>query len=1088
MERRALLIVGLVALGSNASAHEPYHLELRNTGPAVERWIRLPAGTPERFDVSIELDGELRLLRLRRHSIRGPQFRVRAWLPGGRLVVVEPPEPATYRGVIDGDARSHVAAALGPAGLDARIGAGDGRAWVLRAEAGARRDAGPALHRLLPESVEAGAGPDLVQLAPAPTPAAHTAADHLGLHLTEIAHDVTHPFYKAHGGTVPDALAAVEAIMNEVDLVFARDALIRFAITDVIVRTAPFYEPGGTLLEQVAAEWNANHTDVPRDLVHVFQDALGGAAPLRAVCDLPRAYGVSGEVPGVAAHEIGHQFGASHCHDPGCNTMCGSCLRIDPDTKTVIVSFRDSLDCLEEVGAYDDPVPPYGSPESADLSREEIGAGPSLAFAVLGNDHDANLDPLAIESFDPSSERGGSVTLSAGSGPGGVDELVYVPPAVVFGGDDRFTYTVADGTGFNSAGEVVLRVDTRELLGYWKLDEGAGTTTADASGSGRSGSIMGAQWSGGVYGAALRFDGVDDHVLIGAPHRETAGATFTAWIYRIGAQEPFAGLLSLRGPDTYAGLGFGVADELRYRWNFDPAADGWDSGIVVPEAEWVLVAVAVERDRATIYLHDGAGLQSAVNPLEHDAEELGGFLMLGRDIGQGAAFEGQLDDVRVYAGALGPGEMAELFEHGGKAYRPSPSNGGAMPPGQRELSWLAGLSATAHDVYYGFDYEAVRDATTASASYLGRQAATGLLAPLPPAAGEHAYWRVDEVAASGVARGDVWIFATRPPFAHWALDEAGGTIAADAAGSSPGTYLGSPALDQSPALPELGRSVFFDGVDDAVAIPPLGLETRTVTFTAWIRRQGSQPDWAGILFSRGGTTSAGLSLTPAERLAFKWDDDDPAFGELFWDSGLSVPDGQWVFVALVVRPDRATMYRGLSGGVVAATRLTVNAREAFDGPLSIGRDPLPGRLFRGQIDDVRIYREAWTEEQVRALHAAGIAAGAVPDGDAVPGTPLRLGKTPGGELTLEWATACGGAAVDYAVYEGVLGSFDGHRPLLCTTAGATSATPAAGPGGRYFLVVPSTANREGSYGRDSSGAPRAPSAAACWPQFLAACD
>ena len=42
----------------------------------------------------------------------------------------------------------------------------------------------------------------------------------------------------------------------------------------------------------------------------------------------------------------------------------------------------------------------------------------------------------------------------------------------------------------------------------------------------------------------------------------------------------------------------GNADELRYHWN-----DGywdWDSGLVLPDAEWVFVALVLEPTRATM--------------------------------------------------------------------------------------------------------------------------------------------------------------------------------------------------------------------------------------------------------------------------------------------------------------------------------------------------------------------------------------------------------------------------------------------------------------------------------------------------------
>jgi len=48
------------------------------------------------------------------------------------------------------------------------------------------------------------------------------------------------------------------------------------------------------------------------------------------------------------------------------------------------------------------------------------------------------------------------------------------------------------------------------LVGEWKLDEGAGKVATDSSGYGNNGFL-----SGGRFGGALSFDGIDDYVVVG---------------------------------------------------------------------------------------------------------------------------------------------------------------------------------------------------------------------------------------------------------------------------------------------------------------------------------------------------------------------------------------------------------------------------------------------------------------------------------------------------------------------------------------------------------------------------------------------
>jgi hypothetical protein len=97
---------------------------------------------------------------------------------------------------------------------------------------------------------------------------------------------------------------------------------------------------------------------------------------------------------------------------------------------------------------------------------------------------------------------------------------------------------------------------------------------------------------------------------------------------------------------------------------------------------------------------------------------------------------------------------------------------------------------------------------------------------------------------------------------------------------------------------------------------------------------------------------------------------------------------------------------------------------------------------------------------------------------------LRIARPPGaGEpssLMLEWSATCTSGASDYAIYEGVLGSWYSHAQIDCTDDGADlQETVAPSPGNRYYLVVPLSAVNEGSYGTDSHGVERPAGAPAC---------
>ncbi|RLE21430.1 MAG: hypothetical protein DRJ50_09235, partial [Actinobacteria bacterium] len=114
-------------------------------------------------------------------------------------------------------------------------------------------------------------------------------------------------------------------------------------------------------------------------------------------------------------------------------------------------------------------------------------------------------------------------------------------------------------------------------------------------------------------------------------------------------------------------------------------------------------------------------------------------------------------------------------------------------------------------------------------------------------------------------------------------------------------------------------------------------------------------------------------------------------------------------------------------------------------------------------------------------------AGRVP-GDAVtPGTPLTIDRIAEDQVQLNWGASCLSTDADYAVYEGEIGEYGNHQPILCSSGGGTTATITPGDADHYYLVVPQGADREGSYGTDSGGIERLPGTGACLSQEIGAC-
>lgn len=251
-------------------------------------------------------------------------------------------------------------------------------------------------------------------------------------------------------------------------------------------------------------------------------------------------------------------------------------------------------------------------------------------------------------------------------------------PCTGFVGTDSFSYKSNDGIDDSNVATVYISVGSP--VGWWKFEDGSGTTAENSGtfGNSHDGTLTNmddSDWVRGVIGKSLEFDGSDDYVSIPALNLDSNTVTISAWIKRNGTQaESYTGIVVCRDANSIAGLSFGSAPdwsvnhELAYNWNDDQAAWAFRSGLIVPDNEWVFVAVVVEPTKATLYLAEpndappyGYYLRSATNTLVHDIEEFDGITRIGHDVtGATRHFKGRTDEVRIYNYALSPAEIEQL--------------------------------------------------------------------------------------------------------------------------------------------------------------------------------------------------------------------------------------------------------------------------------------------------------------------------------------------------------------------------------------------------------------------------------------------
>jgi hypothetical protein len=169
-------------------------------------------------------------------------------------------------------------------------------------------------------------------------------------------------------------------------------------------------------------------------------------------------------------------------------------------------------------------------------------------------------------------------------------------------------------------------------------------------------------------------------------------------------------------------------------------------------------------------------------------------------------------------------------------------------------------------------------------------------------------------------------------------------------------------LTNGPTFSGIGKqaSIVFDGVDDYVQCTG-SLTLTSATFVTWIKRNGNQGQYDGILFSRG-TNVTGMNFFSSNQLGYHWNDATATYS---WASGLTIPDLTWCMIAVSVSANSATAYLCQTSGITTATNTTDHTSSVLNN-INIARDSTSGssRYFNGSTAIAQIYNRALSASEV----------------------------------------------------------------------------------------------------------------------------
>jgi hypothetical protein len=296
---------------------------------------------------------------------------------------------------------------------------------------------------------------------------------------------------------------------------------------------------------------------------------------------------------------------------------------------------------------------PNGSPLIS-LTSPNSGAGYvapatiNLAANITANGHTINK----VQFYNGSSLVGESLAAPFTFAWAGVSAGSYnLSGQVVYDGGSNAASSSVSVTVTNPAGNV-----PSGLVAAYGFEEGSGTTTADKSGAGNTGSLSGASWSpSGRFGKALSFNGTGAAVIVSdaASLDLTAGMTLEAWV------KPSD--VSNWHEVVYKG------DELYYLEASTSITAGAAVGLGSSGSSPMLAApnpLPLNTWSHLAATYDGSTLRLFVNSVQIASRAQTGPistsslpLTIGADTIHGSYFAGLIDEVRVYNRALTTSEL-----------------------------------------------------------------------------------------------------------------------------------------------------------------------------------------------------------------------------------------------------------------------------------------------------------------------------------------------------------------------------------------------------------------------------------------------
>jgi len=592
------------------------------------------------------------------------------------------------------------------------------------------------------------------------------------------------------------------------------------------------------------------------------------------------------------------------------------------------------------------------------------------------------------------------------------------------------------------------------VVGLWRFDEGSGSTATDSSGLGNDGTLAGENgnipaWVAGQagFGGALRFtNNGTDHAYVTIPgatslmigQTATNPWTITAWAFEdsngTGDFVASYGRILVIDDGTAFQFESGASgDGQIYTWSRPPNTAweiAWGVGSAVAPLldQWVHWAVVYDGTNLTVYRNANQGAQGGVAsaPVTSPLAFAGytGAVLIGSELAQPATatWNGMLDDVAVFAGALTQSQIATVMSGDFSAFiagRPgivSQPQDQTVPLGATVTFIVSAVGQAPLQYQWYFNGT---NKLSAAANPTATTATLVLTNAQLNQSGTYSVVVSNALGSATSAPAKLVVFNVSL-VGLWRFNQGSGTNVLDSSGLGNHGYLAGekgniPAWTTGQA--GLGGALRFtnNGTDHAyVVIPSAGslmigqTATNPWTITAWAFEDSNGTgdfvaNYGRVLVIDDGTAFQFESGASGDDEIYTWSRPPNTEWQIGWGVGSAVSPllDQWEHWAVVYDGTNLTVYRngnsGTNGGIASqAVTAPLGGYVGFQDEIHIGSElGQPGdRTWNGMLEDVAVFSIALSQGQIETVMGGDFSA-------FVPRPLLSISGNPGHTI-LSW--------------------------------------------------------------------------------------